>query len=186
MQRITRTIISRFALGLAATAILAASACTATPPSKASPDDPAGNFYQVSDTVYRGGRPDGAGVLKLADMGIKTIIDLENDDNAVAAEKVWAANAGVNFIHEPMVGVETPKDNEVDDILAKMGDPSLQPVFVHCTEGVDRTGLIIALYRVIEQGWAPKDAHDEMMAHGFKSLMIAMNSYFEKKTNWED
>ena len=70
-----------------------------------------------------------------------------------------------------MVGIETPNDNEVDDILAKMGDPSLQPVYVHCTEGVDRTGLIIALYRVIEQGWAPKDAHDEMMAHGFKSLI---------------
>jgi len=160
--------------------------CGATPPAKASPDDPAGNFYQVSDTVYRGGRPDGEGVMRLAQMGIKTIIDLEDDDNAVAQEKIWAANAGLFFIHEPMNGLETPRDNEVDDILAKMGDPSLTPVYVHCTEGVDRTGLIVALYRVIEEAWSPKDAHDEMMAHGFKSILIAMNGYFESKTNWDD
>jgi protein tyrosine/serine phosphatase len=155
-------------------------------PGKASPDDPAGNFYKVSDTVYRGGRPDGAGVFRLKELGVKTIIDLENDDNAVAQEKEWAANAGLFFIHEPMNGMESPRDNEVDDILSKIGDPALTPVYVHCMEGVDRTGLIIALYRVIDEGWSPKDAHDEMMAHGFKSILIAMNHYFEEKTNWDD
>jgi uncharacterized protein (TIGR01244 family) len=157
-----------------------------TVPAKASPDDPAGNFSQVSPTVYRGGRPDGAGVYRLAQMGIKTIIDLEDDDQAVATEKQWAANAGLNFIHAPMNGMETPRDDEVNTILAQLDDPSIQPIYVHCMEGVDRTGLIIALYRVIDEGWNPKDAHDEMMAHGFKSILISMNHYFETKTGWDD
>lgn len=178
-----KSTLARFAI--VALAAFAIGGCGSVP-GKASPDDPAGNFYQVSDTVYRGGRPDGEGVYRLQQLGVKTIIDLEDDDNAVANEKVWAANAGLNFIHEPMNGLETPRDGEVNDILAKLDDPSLQPVYVHCMEGVDRTGLIIALYRVIDEGWNPKDAHDEMVAHGFKSILLNMNHYFEEKTNWDD
>jgi len=174
-----------FALSFAAAAALALPGCGSVPP-KASPDDPAGNFYRVSLTVFRGGRPDESGVAALKRIGVKTIIDLEDDDNAVNQEKIWADQNGLGFFHEPMNGLQTPNDNEVNDILAKMNDTSLTPVYVHCMEGVDRTGLIIALYRVIYEGWTPKDAHDEMMMRGFKSILIAMKDYFEKKTNWED
>lgn len=144
-------------------AAVALPACSG-PPSKASPNDPAGNFSQVSPVLYRGGRPDQPGVQILAQMGIKTIIDLENDDGVIATERGWAQAAGLNFISEPMNAMETPRDGEVNDILAKINDPALQPVFVHCMQGRDRTGLIVALYRVIAEGWTPKDAHDEMQA----------------------
>jgi protein tyrosine/serine phosphatase len=155
-------------------------------PDKASPNDPSGNFSQVTPNLYRGGRPDQAGIDVLKKMGVKTIIDLENDDQAVATEQGWAQQAGLFFIHEPMNGIETPRDGEVNDILSKINDPALQPVFVHCMQGKDRTGLIIALDRVFHQSWTPKDAHDEMMALGFNSLLIAMNHYFEEKTGWDD
>jgi protein tyrosine/serine phosphatase len=85
-----------------------------------------------------------------------------------------------------MDGLATPNDAEVNAILATISDPASQPVFVHCMQGRDRTGLIIALYRVIYEHWTPKDAHDEMMAHGFNSILLAMNGYFEAKTHWED
>jgi protein tyrosine/serine phosphatase len=155
-------------------------------PAKASPGDPAGNFSQVTTGVYRGGRPDEAGIGVLAQMGVKTIMDLENDDAAIAAEKGWAEAAGIRFISHPMNGLATPNDAQVNDTLATINDPANQPVFVHCMQGKDRTGLIIALYRVIDEGWAPKDAHDEMMALGYNSLLMAMNGYFEAKTHWDD
>lgn len=161
------------------------SACGGVP-AKASPNDPAGNFSQVTPNLYRGGRPDAAGIDVLKQMGVRTIIDLENDDQAVATEQTWAQNDGLNFIHEPMNGIETPRDAEVDDILSKLSDPTLQPIFVHCMQGHDRTGLIVALYRVFAQGWTPKDAHDEMMALGYNSMLIAMNHYFENRTHWDD
>lgn len=167
------------------TAVAALPACGGVP-AKASPEDPSGNFSQVTPALYRGGRPDEPGVATLQKMGIKTIIDLENDDQAVAQEQVWALQDGLNFIHEPMNGVEAPKDGEVDDILSKINDPALQPVFVHCMQGHDRTGLIVALHRVLFEGWTPKDAHDEMMALGYNSLLIAMNHYFEQRTHWDD
>jgi protein tyrosine phosphatase (PTP) superfamily phosphohydrolase (DUF442 family) len=166
-------------------AIAALPAC-GTVPAKASPNDPSGNFAQVAAGVYRGGRPDQPGVAVLVKMGVKTIIDLENDDAAIAAERGWAQADGLNFVSRPMNGLATPDDAEVNDILARINDPANQPVFVHCMQGKDRTGLIIALYRVIEEGWPPAKAHDEMMAHGFNSLLIAMNHYFEEKTNWDD
>lgn len=176
---------SIFAALVLAAASAGLSACGSVP-AKASPNDPAGNFSQVTPNLYRGGRPDAPGIGVLQQMGVKTIIDLENDDQAVAQEQTWAHNDGLNFIHEPMNGLETPKDAEVDDILAKIGDPTLQPIYVHCMQGHDRTGLIVALYRVTAQGWTPKDAHDEMMALGFNPLLMAMNHYFETRTGWDD
>jgi protein tyrosine/serine phosphatase len=168
-------------------AAVASLAACGSVPQKAAANDPAGNFSEVTQGVYRGGRPDQNGVeVSLVQLGVKTIIDLENDDEPVAAERGWAQAAGIKFISAPMNGLATPDDNQVNDTLAKMNDPANQPVFVHCMQGKDRTGLIVALYRVIEEGWTPKAAHDEMMTHGFNSILIAMNKYYEQKTNWDE
>jgi protein tyrosine/serine phosphatase len=165
--------------------LLFAAGCGSVP-TKASPADPAGNFSQVSDGVYRSGRPDEAGVTAWKNMGGVAIIDLEDDDAAIAAERGWAEAAGLKFYSHPMNGLDSPDNGEVDWILAQIGDTTNQPVLVHCMEGKDRTGLIIALYRVIYEGWTPQAAHDEMMAHGFNSILIAMNNFFESKTGWSD
>ena len=82
--------------------------------------------------------------------------------------------------------MQTPNDNEVNDILAKLADPANRPVFVHCMQGHDRTGLIIGLFRVFVEKWTPQAAHDEMMALGFTSILVSMNHYFEQKTGWDD
>lgn len=153
-------------------------------PQKASPADPAGNFAVVSPGVYRGGRPDQAGVAQLAKLGVRTIVDLEDDDEAIAAERGWAAAAGIAFISQPMNGLETPDDGQVNRTLAAIDDG--KPVFVHCMQGKDRTGLIIALYRVTFERWTPQAAHAEMMDHGFNSILMSMNHYFEEKTGWDD
>lgn len=177
---LTSALAPGLALGLAALP-----ACGGVP-AKASPDDPAGNFSQVSPELYRGGRPDQPGIEALVRLKVKTIVDLENDNAAIAKERTWAEAAGIKFVSEPMNGLDTPNDQEVDDILAKLNDPQNQPVYVHCMQGHDRTGLIVALYRVFIGGWTPKEAHDEMMALGYNSLLIAMNHYFEEKTHWDD
>lgn len=181
-MHIPKNRLSTFALLVVGTIVPACG----SPPSKASPNDPAGNFSQVSSVLYRGARPDQLGVQILAQMGIKTIVDLENDDGAVATERAWAQADDLNFITEPMNPIERPKDAEVEDILSKINDPALQPVYVHCMQGHDRTGLIVALYRVFNEGWTPKDAHDEMEAVGFNDVFIAMHDYFEDKTGWKD
>jgi len=100
-------------------------------------------FHQVTPQLFRGARPEKIGVEALAKMGITTIIDLENDQNAVAQEMIWAKKSGIKFISLPMSGFWTPDDAQVNEILATLNDADLSPIFIHCQHGQDRTGLIM-------------------------------------------
>jgi len=46
-------------------------------------------------------------------------------------------------------------------------DPKTRPVYVHCKAGQNRTGFVIATYRMIYQGWTPEEAVREMRVYGF-------------------
>lgn len=152
--------------------------------SKAAPDDPSGNFHEVSPTLYRGGRPDQAGVTKLAAMGVRTIVDLEDDMGAVAHERSWADGLGLAHRNVPLNGERTPDDEAVNGLLALFVDEAAGPVFVHCQEGVDRTGLIVGLHRVFNEGWTAPDAYGEMKALGFKTHLSALRNYYSVKTGY--
>jgi protein tyrosine/serine phosphatase len=143
-------------------------------------------FDVVSDGLYRGARPDAAGLQALADAGVTTVLDLEDDDAAVDNERAVADGLGLTFISKPMSGFWAPDDGEVNDILALLADSSNRPLFVHCQHGQDRTGLLIALDRVFNEGWSPADAHAEMMAHGFHKILWFLHHYYEEKTGFED
>jgi protein tyrosine/serine phosphatase len=60
-----------------------------------------------------------------------------------------------------------PDDDKVERFLRIVTDPSRTPVFVHCQHGADRTGMMVAMYRVVVQGWSKADAIDEMRRGGF-------------------
>ena len=48
-----------------------------------------------------------------------------------------------------------------------MTNPESGTVLVHCQHGADRTGLLVAVYRVVVQGWSKERAIDEMTNGGF-------------------
>ena len=145
------------------------------------PNDPTTDFYQVSDGIYRGGRPDEAGVNALAKLGVKTIINLENDDDAIANETKWATAAAIREISSPMSGSWTPNEKQVDKILATLADRSLYPIYIHCKKGMDRTGVIVALHRVVNEGWAVAKAEREMDDIGFNSWLVNLDRYYASK-----
>ena len=161
-------------------------------------DPPAGsieNFHEVRTGLFRGGHPDAAGVAFLQTLGVKTIVDLEiangieADDDDISSELANAASNGITVLRFPMSAFDSPDDEfdqTIDDIMSKLADPSLAPIYVHCAHGQDRTGLVIALERVIDEGWSPKAAHDEMLALGFHPIFFGLDHYFEEKTGWED
>ena len=43
----------------------------------------------------------------------------------------------------------------------------MQPVLVHCQHGSDRTGTMVAIYRVVVDGWTKAEATNEMINGGF-------------------
>jgi protein tyrosine/serine phosphatase len=150
----------------------------------------------VHDGLYRGGHPDAAGLDYLKQIGVKTIIDLEIGDFieaypwSITEEQDGAADRGLTLIREPMSAFEPAVlsgfDVKIDAIMAILRDKGQGPVYVHCLHGQDRTGLVIGLERVLIEGWAPKDAHDEMVARGFHTGFIGLDEYFDRKTGWED
>jgi protein tyrosine/serine phosphatase len=125
------------------------------------------NFHQVDDALYRGGQPNQQGLEKLKSVGIKTVISLRGKDEETGEEKEQVETLGMNFYNLPMSIYERPADEQVLKFLEIVLNKDNQPVFVHCTSGRDRTGAMIAMYRVVVSGMTIKQAYKEAKKFGF-------------------
>jgi protein tyrosine/serine phosphatase len=67
------------------------------------------------------------------------------------------------------------RDDRVLEALRILTNPQNQPVVIHCQHGADRTGAIVALYRIIVQGWSKADAVREMNEGGFHHSSLFRN-----------
>jgi protein tyrosine/serine phosphatase len=127
-------------------------------------------FREVHSGLYRGGQPTIDGFEDLKKMGIRTVVNLRVEDSE--REKVEAL--GMKYVHIPidMPLLKRPwreiPDKSVDDFLQTVNDPANQPVFVHCQRGADRTGTMIALYRVKVDNWEADKAYDEAREIGLR------------------
>jgi tyrosine-protein phosphatase SIW14 len=121
------------------------------------------NFYQVDDHVYRGAQPTEEGFKYLAKIGVKTVVDLRASDHLAAAEERLVTGLGMHFVSVPMSGLAPPTDAEITKILGLLESPD-GGVFVHCKRGADRTGAVIAAYRIDEGHWDSARALKEAMS----------------------
>jgi tyrosine-protein phosphatase SIW14 len=135
------------------------------------------NLYQVEQWFYRGGRPQPDGLTKLVAMNIKTIVSLERgwferEPDAVKQERQFAAKNNITFIHIPMHPFFRPEREDILKTLNVIMDPANQPVFVHCRRGSDRTGIVVAAFRIQYQGWTSGQAQNEMEHYGFRNISL--------------
>ncbi|MGI8495732.1 MAG: fused DSP-PTPase phosphatase/NAD kinase-like protein [Pyrinomonadaceae bacterium] len=135
------------------------------------------NFYLVNSNLYRGGQPKEAGIERLKKMGVKTIIDLRGADDDSKKEEIWAKNAGIKFITVNLQNWLRPKTSDIEQIINYINQPENQPVFVHCRRGADRTGTVIAVYRIRQDGWTARQATDEAKKFGFGWWQFWMKDY---------
>lgn len=135
------------------------------------------NFHQVTERLYRGGQPREGGLRRLAELGIGTIINLRGHDDRIEKERAEAESLGMRYYNIPLPSFSRPSDELVEKILAIIFSPGSGRVFVHCKQGVDRTGTIIACYRIVSNRWTVKSALDEARKFGLKWMQFGMKDF---------
>ncbi len=138
----------------------------------------------VAPGVFRGGRPAPDAWDFMKDIGVKTVIDLENDPSFVEPERRYFETNGIGFVNFGMDSWHEPDQSGVNNLLSIISDPTKQPVYVHCEHGMDRTGLIIGLYRVKIEGWDPRDAFNEMRKYQFHPFLMGLYQSFVHNTGY--
>jgi tyrosine-protein phosphatase SIW14 len=138
---------------------------------------PIQNFYQVDGYVYRGAQPTDEGFKYLAKIGVKTVLDLRKCDERSSAEEHVVTALGMQYVNVPMTGLTPPTEAQISKILALLEDNATGPVFVHCKRGADRTGAVIAAYRIDHDHWNNARALKEAMSSGMSFFQFPRQSY---------
>jgi protein tyrosine/serine phosphatase len=120
------------------------------------------NLHRISPTLYRSEQPTALGMQNLEKLGIRTVINLRyfNDDEDEV--KGTSLRTERTKILTWRIG-----DKHVVEVMSMLKQSENGPFLIHCQHGADRTGLMTAMYRVLEQGWAPDDALKELTDGGF-------------------
>ncbi len=135
------------------------------------------NFHKVNEKLFRGAQPKRGGIRRLSQLGINTIIDLRDNDERSRNEKKEAQAAGLRYFNVPLDRLGRPSDEEVNRVLALIHSAANQTVFVHCHKGADRTGTVIAIYRIEHDRWTSKQAKEEANRYGMALWQRGMKDY---------
>ena len=167
----TRKNVFKFALSLAASFIFAASSfaqttqVSPTAPSKDFANVKISNFGKMDDRFYRGAQPKKGQYQALKDLGIKTVIDLQDDPTDYERSEVEAL--GMKYVNIPIVDKGYPTDENIAAFLKTVDAPETGVFYVHCAGGRHRTGDMGALYRFTKYGWNFDQAFKEMENYDF-------------------
>ncbi|EIK97558.1 dual specificity phosphatase, catalytic domain-containing protein [Pseudomonas sp. M47T1] len=124
--------------------------------------DPQYNLYQMSPTLYRSALPDQQAMPLLGKLQIKTVVSFLPESDAG-----WMKEPQINRVQLPMRTVHADDAQIIAALRAIQEGEAKGPVLIHCKHGLDRTGLVSAMYRVVVQGWSKQEALAEMTQGGF-------------------
>lgn len=129
------------------------------------------NFHRVNSLLYRSAQPTREGFaflsrqpkLYLLDQPIKTVLSLRtfHDDSRFLPRSSPLRSEQIRF------NTWHPEHEDILKFLRIVTTPELQPVLVHCQHGADRTGMMIAIYRIVVDGWTKEQAKAEMVRVDF-------------------
>ena len=119
------------------------------------------NLYRVTPQLYRSAQPTAEGLRSAEKLGIRTVLNLR----ALHSDDELAQGTGLVL---ERVKINTWSMDEAE-ILAGLRVilRAKGPVLVHCQHGADRTGTLLAAYRMVVQGWPRTEALAEMLDGGY-------------------
>jgi len=153
---------------------------------QAAADVPIARFHQVDEHLYRGAQPTELGLARLHALGVRTVINIREERDAAEAERRIVESLGMRFVHIPI------KDGNVFTWSRRIPAEALTrffevlgsepgPVFIHCKRGTDRTGALVAIYRIARNGWdtarALKEANERGMRPWYRGLRNQIKTF---------
>lgn len=123
------------------------------------------NFGQMDDRFFRGGQPKADEYPELAALGVRTVIDLQNDPTSYEKQNVEAL--GMKYINIPMSDKDYPETAKIEQFLKLVNDPTTGKFYVHCAGGRHRTGVMGAVYRFNLYNWNYDQVYAEMKKYDF-------------------
>jgi protein tyrosine phosphatase (PTP) superfamily phosphohydrolase (DUF442 family) len=153
----------------------------------------------VPGRVYRSGQMIADGFREAHDLyGIRTVICLRDDDpdpdvelsfwpgGGTVKESALCRQLGQRFVFiapdlVPRREVPARRPEAIERFLEVMDDPESYPVLIHCNAGLNRTGVMVAVYRMEYQGWSRAEAFCDTLDNGFgRTQCTAANDYIKQ------
>jgi protein tyrosine/serine phosphatase len=125
------------------------------------------NFGQMDERFFRGAQPKEGDYSSLAELGIKTVIDLRDD--ATDYERPAVEALGMRYVNIPMSDKHYPREEQIEAFLKLANNPETGAFYVHCAGGRHRTGVMGAVYRFTKYGWNYDQVYKEMKDYDFYS-----------------
>lgn len=119
------------------------------------------NFFKIDEKVYRSAQPDMKGMKAIESMGIRNVLSL----SYFLSDEYEAQGTQLKLFRMKMIANEIHEEEVIQAL--RIIRASEDPILVHCWHGSDRTGCIIAMYRILNQGWSKEQAIDEMVNGGY-------------------
>ena len=112
---------------------------------------------------------------KLKENRIGTIVFLSRDtgdDADLTAERKAAHELGIKFLNFPMNGdgVASPEQYTAALTAVCQAKEQGKPVLIHCHSGAQRTGGVVAMYRMLVEGKSQPQAYSELVHYGFNPV----------------
>jgi protein tyrosine phosphatase (PTP) superfamily phosphohydrolase (DUF442 family) len=138
------------------------------------------NFAVVDGHLLRGAQPSATGIQTLKALGVTTIIDLKVPDRIGESEKAEAERSGILYTNIPLASLTPPTLEQVQAILGAITNAPGK-VFLHCRAGKDRTGTVVACYRMLLEKWSNEkalhEADDMRLAAGAVRMREFINEF---------
>jgi protein tyrosine phosphatase (PTP) superfamily phosphohydrolase (DUF442 family) len=134
-------------------------------------------MHQMSERLYRGAQPRHGGLRRLSELGINTVINLRGAGAHTRADEAEARSLGLNYHNIPLPIWGRPNADDVRRVMEIIDAEKSGRVFIHCRDGIDRTGMIVALHRISQEGWSTDKATAEAMQYGMRKHQYWMRDY---------
>ncbi|WP_425235767.1 tyrosine-protein phosphatase [Ulvibacterium sp.] len=119
------------------------------------------NLYRINDSIYRSEQPSRKGFRELEAIGVKTIINLRR----LKEDDKKAKGTDLQLKKIPLRAAKMV-EADINNVLYTI-QISEKPALIHCWHGSDRTGVIIAAYRVVFENWEKERAIREFKRNEF-------------------